>query len=66
MDKDIREFLDRAEQNRLYEEKRKRKEKRLANHIKRQKRKAEILFKEIIPIHFPVNRIKTGRAPLSS
>ncbi len=40
MDKDIRDFLDRAEQKRLYEEKRKRKEKRLANHIKRQKRKA--------------------------
>ena len=30
MDKDIREFLDRATQKRLYEEKRKRKDKRLA------------------------------------
>ena len=40
MDKDIRDFLDRAEQKRLYEEKRKQKEKRLANQIKRQKRKA--------------------------
>jgi hypothetical protein len=39
MDKDIREFLDRAEQNRLYEEKRKRKEKRLENQINRQKSK---------------------------
>ncbi len=39
MDKDIREFLDRAEQKRLYEEKRKRKEKRLANQVKRQKSK---------------------------
>jgi len=39
MDKDIREFLDRAEQKRLYEEKRKRKEKRIAKQIARQKRK---------------------------
>lgn len=39
MDKDIREFLDRVEKNRLYVEKRKRKEKRLANQKERQKRK---------------------------
>lgn len=39
MDKDIREFLDKVEQNRLYEEKRKRIEKRLANQMDRQKRK---------------------------
>ena len=39
MDKDIREFLDWAEHKRLYEEKWKRKEKRLANQIKRKKNK---------------------------
>jgi hypothetical protein len=57
MDKDIREFLDRAEHKRLYEEKQKRKEKRLANQMKRQKRKthrntalngADLLFGECI------------------
>ena len=57
MDKDIRDSLDRIEQNRLYEEKRKRKEKRLANQIKRQKSKtrrntalngADLLFGERI------------------
>jgi len=40
MDKDIREFLDRVEANRLYEMKRKRKEKRLAKQMDRQKRKS--------------------------
>lgn len=40
MDKDIREFLDRAEQKRRYEQERKRKNKRLANQIERQKRKS--------------------------
>ena len=39
MDKDIREFLDRATQKRLYEEKRKRKNKRLAKQANLQKRK---------------------------
>ena len=39
MDKDVKEFLDRVEQNRLYMEKRKRKERRLANQMDRQKRK---------------------------
>ena len=39
MDKDIREFLDRATQKRLYEEKRKRKDKRLAKQANLQKRK---------------------------
>lgn len=40
MDKDIREFLDRTEQKRLYEEKRKRKEKLLAKQMNLQKRKS--------------------------
>lgn len=57
MDKDIREFLDRVEKNRLYKEKRKRKEKRLANQMNRQERKsrknaarsdADILYGECI------------------
>ena len=39
MDKDIREFLDRATHKRLYEEKRKRKDKRLAKQANLQKRK---------------------------
>ncbi len=39
MDKDIREFLDRATQKRLYEEKRKRKDKRLAKQANLQERK---------------------------
>ena len=39
MDKDIRDFLDRATQNRLYEENKKRKGKRLAKHAKLQERK---------------------------
>ena len=39
MDKDIREFLDRATQKRLYEEKRKRKDKRLAKKANLQERK---------------------------
>ena len=39
MDKDIREFLDRATQKRLYEENRKRKDKRLAKQANLQKRK---------------------------
>lgn len=40
MDKDIREFLDRAIQKRLYEEKRKRKDKRLAKQANLQERKS--------------------------
>ena len=40
MDKDIREFLDRATQKRLYEEKRKRKDKRLAKQANLQERKS--------------------------
>ena len=40
MDKDIREFLDRAEHNRLYKMKRKRKEKRLAKQLNRQKKES--------------------------
>ena len=40
MDKDIREFLDRAEHNRLYKMKRKRKEIRLAKQLKRQKKES--------------------------
>lgn len=40
MDKDIREFLDRATQKRLYEESRKRKGKRLAKQANLQERKA--------------------------
>ncbi len=39
MDKDIREFLDRPTQKRLYEEKKKRKNKRLAKQANLQKRK---------------------------
>lgn len=39
MDKDIRKFLDRVTQKRLYEEKRKRKDKRLAKQANIQKRK---------------------------
>ena len=39
MDKDIREFLDRATQKRLYEEKRKRKNKRLAKQANLHERK---------------------------
>lgn len=39
MDKDIREFLDRATQKRLYEENRKRKDKRLAKQANLQERK---------------------------
>ena len=40
MDKDIREFLDRATQKRLYEESKKRKSKRLAKQANLQERKA--------------------------
>ena len=39
MDKDIRDFLDRATQKRLYEENRKRKDKRLAKQANLQERK---------------------------
>ena len=39
MDKDIREFLDRATQKRLYEKNKKRKDKRRANHANLQERK---------------------------
>lgn len=39
MDKDIREFLDRATQKRLYEENRKRKDKRIAKQANLQERK---------------------------
>ena len=40
MDKDIRKFLDRVTQKRLYEEKRKRKDKRLAKQANLQERKS--------------------------
>ena len=40
MDKDIREFLDRATQKRLYEESKKRKSKRLAKQANLQERKS--------------------------
>lgn len=40
MDKDIRDFLDRVEQKRLSEAKKRRKEKRLENERKRENRKS--------------------------
>lgn len=55
MDKDIREFLDRATQKRLYEESKKRKSKRLAKQANLQERKARRNASQSGQIFYVVN-----------